>query len=180
MNIPCVLIPVIVGLICAILGYLLGKMFSKSDSDSNSLQYDLDNCLEKSNQYSKKIAALEIELALAKKNSVQSFVGTQAPLLVFDSALAATVYGKKIKENDLKVVEGIGPKIEELYHQHGITTWKILSETSTEKLQKILDEEGERFMIHNAGTWARQAALAYKGEWKELKEWQGILDGGKE
>ncbi|HEY6144555.1 MAG TPA: hypothetical protein VIV55_14180 [Flavobacterium sp.] len=170
MNIPCILIPVIVGLICALLGYLLGKMYGKNDSDSSSLQSDLDACLKKSNQYSKTIATLEAELAAAKKASAQSF----------DAGLATTVFGKKIKENDLKIIEGIGPIIEELYHENGITTWKILSETPTDKLQKILDDQGERFVAHNPGTWPKQALLAYQGKWQELKDWQDALDGGKE
>lgn len=180
MNIPCVLIPVIVGLICTLLGYLLGKMFAKNDSNSDSLRFDLDACLEKSNRYSKTITTLEAELAAAKKASIQSFANTSVIFIPFDASLAATVYGKKIKENDLKIIEGIGPKIEELYHKNGIMTWKDLSETTTEKLQKILDDEGERFTIHNAGTWARQALLAYQGKWQELKDWQDQLDGGKE
>ena len=65
MNIPCFLIPVIVGLICALLGYLLGKMLAKSDTDSGDLKVDLDACLAKSAQYAKTIASLESELDLA-------------------------------------------------------------------------------------------------------------------
>ena len=185
MNIPCILIPVIVGLICAILGYLLGKLFGNKSIDSSSIQNDLDVCLEKSRRYSKTIESLEAELALAKKSSAaassQSFVGTQTkPTFLFDSVLAEKVFGKKIKENDLKIVEGIGPKIEELYHAAGITTWQAMSETSVEKLQAVIDAAGERFSIHEAGTWAKQAELAYQGKWQELKDWQDQLDGGKE
>jgi len=77
-------------------------------------------------------------------------------------------------------VEGIGPKIEELYHNAGIKTWKELSETTVEKSQAILDEAGERFSVHNPATWSKQAELAYQGKWQELKDWQETLDGGKE
>ena len=71
-------------------------------------------------------------------------------------------------------------KIEELYHAAGITTWQAMSETSVEKLQAVIDAAGERFSIHEAGTWAKQAELAYQGKWQELKDWQDQLDGGKE
>ncbi|MBF4505094.1 hypothetical protein IRZ83_00345 [Flavobacterium sp. JLP] len=182
MNIPCILIPVLVGLICAILGYLLGKMNSKKeDSLATSLQEDLDACKANTKNLTAKIAALETELAAKAKitPSPQSYVAV-TPTILFDSALAATVFGKKIKENDLKIVEGIGPKIEALFNEAGIITWHQLSDTSTEKLQSILDAGGENYAIHNPSTWAKQALLAYQGKWQELKDMQEGLLGGKE
>lgn len=183
MNIPCILIPALVGLICGILGYLLGKMNSKGDDSlALSLQADLDACKANTRSLNAKISSLEADLA-AKANintSTQSFAANAAPGILFDSALAATAYGKKVKENDLKVVEGIGPKIEALFNAAGITTWRELSETPTEKLQSILDAGGENFAIHNPSTWAKQALLAYQGKWQELKDWQQNLLGGKE
>lgn len=185
MNIPCILIPVLVGLICGILGYLLGKLNSKGDDSlALSLQADLDACKANTRNLNTKIASLEADL-VAKANIVapisptQSF-GNVAPVLLFDSALASTIYGKKIRENDLKIVEGIGPKIEALFNAAGITTWKELSETSTEKSQAILDTGGENYAIHNPSTWAKQALFAYQGKWQELKDWQQGLLGGKE
>lgn len=183
MNIPCILIPVLVGLICGILGYLLGKMNSKGDDSlALSLQADLDACKANTRNLNAKISSLEADLASKATISTptQSFTATAAPALLFDAALATTVYGKKIKENDLKIVEGIGPKIEALFNAAGITTWKELSETSTEKLQSILDAGGENYAIHNPSTWAKQALLAYQGKWQELKDWQQGLLGGKE
>ncbi|MEO8516130.1 MAG: hypothetical protein ABI426_05265 [Flavobacterium sp.] len=190
MNIPCFLIPVIVGLICALLGYLLGKMMSGgntvtsnnfADTSSNSLQTDLDACKANSAKLNATISSLQTELNSLKTKhaSTQSFVATE-PLILFDADLAASIYGKKITQDDLKIVEGIGPKIEELYHNAGITTWKALSETSLEKSQSILHEAGERYAMHNPSTWAKQCLLAYQGKWNELKDWQESLDGGKE
>lgn len=190
MNIPCFLIPVIVGLICALLGYLLGRMMSGgktvattnfANTDSSSLQTDLDACKANSARLSATISSLQTELDLlkAKHSSTQSFVATET-LIPFDADLAASVYGKKITQDDLKIVEGIGPKIEELYHNAGIATWKALSETPLEKSQSILHEAGERFAMHNPSTWAKQCLLAYQGKWNELKDWQDSLDGGKE
>jgi len=183
MNIPCILIPVLVGLICGILGYLLGKMNSKGDDSlALSLQADLDACKANTRNLNAKISSLEADLASKAtiSSSAQSFSSAAAPAFLFDASLAATLYGKKIKENDLKIVEGIGPKIEALFNAAGITTWRELSETSTEKLQSILDAGGENYAIHNPSTWAKQASLAYQGKWQELKDWQQGLLGGKE
>ena len=180
MNIPCILIPILVGLICGILGYLLGKMNSKNDDSlSASLQTDLDACKANTRNLNAKIATLEADLAAKTKASVQSFATAPADI-VFDAGLAANVFGKKIKENDLKIVEGIGPKIEALFNASGINTWYELSQASTEKMQSILDAGGENYAMHNPSTWAKQALLAYQGKWQDLKEWQENLLGGKE
>ncbi|MDP5198800.1 hypothetical protein [Flavobacterium sp. DG2-3] len=181
MNIPCILIPILVGLICVILGYLLGKMNSKNDDSlTASLQADLDACRANTKNLNARIATLEADLAAKVNASAQSFASTAAPVFLFDSELATSALGRKIKENDLKIVEGIGPKIEALFNEAGIKTWYELSEASTEKLQSILDAGGENYAIHNPSTWARQALMAYQGKWKELKDWQESLLGGKE
>lgn len=82
--------------------------------------------------------------------------------------------------DDLKKVEGIGPKIEELLNNAGINTWNQLSNASVEDLNTILANAGSRYTQHNPGTWARQAAMCVEGKWDELAKWQDELDGGKE
>ncbi|WKL49167.1 hypothetical protein Q1W71_05120 [Flavobacterium pectinovorum] len=181
MNIPCILIPVLVGLICGILGYLLGKMNSRDSSLAADLQADLDACKANTKSLNTKILSLETDLAakLSAPNK-QSFAASSTPVFLFDQNLAASIFNKKIAENDLKIVEGIGPKIETLMNAAGINTWQELSEASTEKLQAILDAGGENYAIHNPSTWAKQALLAYEGKWEDLKDLQENLIGGKE
>ncbi|WP_412759620.1 50S ribosomal protein L27 [Neolewinella agarilytica] len=87
--------------------------------------------------------------------------------------------GKKIKQDDLKVVEGIGPKIEGLLHAIDIKTWRELAEAPLEKVQAMLDEAGPRYRIHNPATWSEQALLAADEKWAELEKLQDELDGGK-
>ena len=88
--------------------------------------------------------------------------------------------GKKIKLDDLKVIEGIGPKIEGLMNDAGIHTWSDLASTSMDKLQAILDEAGPRYRMHDPGTWAKQAKLAAEAKWEELEAYQDELKGGRE
>lgn len=80
--------------------------------------------------------------------------------------------GKKINLDDLKVVEGIGPKIEGLLNDAGIHTWADLAGAPTEKVQAILDEAGPRYNMHDPATWAAQAKLADAGKWEELETLQ--------
>ena len=101
--------------------------------------------------------------------------------LTFNAIKAEEVMGKEIVANDLKVIEGIGPKIESILRHHGINTWYELSESKNETITKnLITDGGDKFRIHDPVSWPRQAELAFKGEWKELKEYQDFLQGGKE
>jgi predicted flap endonuclease-1-like 5' DNA nuclease len=86
---------------------------------------------------------------------------------------------KKWKQDDLKAVEGIGPKIAGLLQESGIKTWKALSNASVDKLNEVLTKAGPRFKLADPGTWPKQAQLADEGKWDELQEYQDFLDGGK-
>jgi large subunit ribosomal protein L27 len=104
----------------------------------------------------------------------------EKPAKTTKSASITLPSGKKVKQDDLKLVEGIGPKIEELMHAAGITTWAQLAAASNETLEAILDEAGPRFRIHDPATWSKQAAMADAAQWEELEAYQDHLKGGKE
>ena len=80
------------------------------------------------------------------------------------------------KADDLKKIEGIGPKISQTLIEAGILTFAELAKTKPEKISKII--EGVRGN-HVTDTWPAQAQLAADGKWDELKKWQDELDGGK-
>jgi predicted flap endonuclease-1-like 5' DNA nuclease len=84
-----------------------------------------------------------------------------------------------ITQDDLKVVEGIGPKIEELLFKAGIFTYSELAAAPVSRLREILTEAGPRFAMHDPGTWSAQSLLAANGEWENLKAYQDFLDAGK-
>lgn len=87
---------------------------------------------------------------------------------------------RAIKANDLKVVEGIGPKIEKILFDAGIQTLSDLANASVEHLKEVLNKAGDRYRIHDPSTWPEQAKLAAAGELEKLKEYQDFLSGGKE
>ena len=97
---------------------------------------------------------------------------------VLDTA-AAKAAGFKLKgPNDLTVVEGIGPKINELFNNAGVVTFAQLASQSISQMQKVLDDAGPRYKLAKPGTWAQQAALASENKWAELKALQDKLNGG--
>lgn len=86
---------------------------------------------------------------------------------------------RRYKQDDLKAVEGVGPKIAELLNNGGITTWRELANTDVATIQGILDAAGSRYKLADPGTWPKQAELAADGKWDELTEYQDFLQGGK-
>lgn len=81
---------------------------------------------------------------------------------------------------DLKRVEGIGPKIEELLHNAGILTFAQLADADEERVRAILAEGGERYRMADPHSWSQQARLAAEGRWEELATLQDSLKGGRE
>ncbi|PQV51673.1 LSU ribosomal protein L21P [Jejuia pallidilutea] len=80
------------------------------------------------------------------------------------------------KADDLKKIEGIGPKIASTLVEAGIATFAELAKTDADKISEIIaDVRGN----HVTDTWPAQAKLAAEGKWDELKKWQDELDGGK-
>jgi len=86
---------------------------------------------------------------------------------------------KKAKKDDLKKIEGIGPKIAGLLNKANIITFKDLSKAKVNTLKKILDDAGSRYQMHDPSTWPKQSALADQDKWKELEKLQDNLKGGR-
>ncbi len=100
--------------------------------------------------------------------------------VVEEKKAAAPKKEKGPKLDDLKIIEGVGPKIEQLLKDGGINTWVELSEAEVDRLKEILDAAGPRYQIHDPSTWPAQAKFASEGKWEELKEYQDMLMGGRE
>ncbi len=87
-------------------------------------------------------------------------------------------YLKTWAKDDLKVIEGIGPKIAELLINAGINTWKQLADAPVDKIQSILDAAGPSYQMAKPGSWPQQAALAAAGKFDELQSLQDELIAG--
>ncbi|WP_405222801.1 50S ribosomal protein L21 [Dokdonia sp. Asnod1-B02] len=119
------------------------------------------------------IATSGAKKAAPKKEEKKAEPKAAAP--VKETAPKATAK-KSSKADDLKKVEGIGPKIAETLVEAGISTFAELAKTDAAKISEII--AGVRGN-HVTDTWPAQAQLAADGKWDELKKWQDELDGGK-
>ena len=151
------LIFIVAGILGYIIGYRRGDV-EALESQLAGLEGDLDDCLR-----------TKVPVVAAP---VVAFV---APVV----AAAAPVVAAPVVPDDLKVVEGIGPKIEGLFNAAGIFTFKQLAAADPAHLKEILVNAGSRFQMHDPTTWPDQSAMARDGKWDELKKWQDELNKGK-
>jgi large subunit ribosomal protein L15 len=95
------------------------------------------------------------------------------------SDLAAQESVKISKVDDLKLIEGIGPKIADLFISAGIDSFEKLAIATLEDMKSILETGGSRYTMHDPTSWPQQAGLARDGKMEELKELQDRLNAGK-
>ncbi|WP_299366841.1 50S ribosomal protein L21 [Winogradskyella sp.] len=119
------------------------------------------------------ITASGAKKAAPKKESAKADTTKKA-----EPKAAAKTEAKKTtgKADDLKKIEGIGPKIASTLIEAGITTYADLAKAKPEAISEIIANVRGN---HVTDTWPEQAKLAAEGKWDELKKWQDELDGGK-
>jgi predicted flap endonuclease-1-like 5' DNA nuclease len=80
--------------------------------------------------------------------------------------------------DDLTMIEGVGPKIQELLYQNGIRTYAELADSDVERLKAILAGGGAAFRMADPSSWPRQARLAAAHDWVQLQTLKEQLTGG--
>lgn len=92
--------------------------------------------------------------AVAKKAPVKKAVTIKAPE---KKAVAIKVEKKVADKNDLKVIKGIGPKMETLMNDNGITSYEDLEKITLTNLEKVLTDAGMNTKMYNSADWKVQA-----------------------
>ena len=118
-------------------------------------------------------AKAKAEKPVAKEEASKAKKSAAKPTAKKEAPKKATA---KAKADDLKKIEGIGPKIASTLAEAGIDTFAKLAKTDAVKISEIIAEVRGN---HVTDTWPKQAEMAAAGQWDELKKWQDELDGGK-
>jgi len=98
-------------------------------------------------------------------------------------AIATLSFQSEVEEittptpDDLKLIEGIGPKIASILNTRGIYTFAQLACVEPDELRKMMQDAGLRLAAPD--TWPAQAQLAADGKLDELKALQDHLKGGR-
>ncbi|WP_435624713.1 hypothetical protein [Flagellimonas sp.] len=64
---------------------------------------------------------------------------------------------KATAKDDLKLIKGIGPKLEQLFNENGIETFAQLAKASEAKIKSILEKAGPVFKSVNFSNWVKEA-----------------------
>lgn len=105
-------------------------------------------------------------------------VAPEAATSTAGASRMATAVAEVDEPDDLKKIEGIGPKIASVLAEAGVITFSELAEMTPQAIRDILDEAGMS-AVHNPTTWPDQAVLAAAGKWDELESLQDKLVGGR-
>jgi predicted flap endonuclease-1-like 5' DNA nuclease len=154
-------------LVAFILGYLFRYFLSKNGEVQQS---DYDEVSHKNSLLSNQ---LDVQKNEVKRLKAELEKCQKANVLAFKSG------AEPAHKDDLKIVEGIGPKIEQLLYAARIYTWDDLSKTEVRVIQTILDKAGPNYKVHNPESWPFQAKLAAENKWDELKKWQNDHKAGR-
>jgi predicted flap endonuclease-1-like 5' DNA nuclease len=76
--------------------------------------------------------------------------------------------------DDLRTIEGIGPKIAATLKAVGIVTFADLASRQPGDVERIVRDAGVR-MVGRANTWVEQAKLAAEGRWEDLENYKASL-----
>jgi len=155
------------------------------DEHDARLKRDFDYALQQSNaQHRIEFAALKgdyeqriDELTLLARS--QTIVTTEPVASYGGNGAISHVKADTLTIDDLTVIEGIGPKANNLLHDAGINSYRDLAHADIGTLQHILDDAGSRFRLLTPATWPQQANLAAEGHWDALAQLKDQLDGGK-
>lgn len=92
---------------------------------------------------------------------------------------AARAAGFNLKHaDDLTIIEGIGPRTDDLLRAYGIGSFAQLARLHGAELEDILERGGPAFRLAKPASWAEQARLAAENRWPELKRLQQEMIGG--
>jgi predicted flap endonuclease-1-like 5' DNA nuclease len=91
--------------------------------------------------------------------------------------LSVAAISPATKRDNLKRIEGIGPRISALLQEAGVTTFAQLAVTEVSRLEQIV--RGAHLEMIDPGTWPEQARLAADGRWDALQVLQDELKGGR-
>jgi hypothetical protein len=95
------------------------------------------------------------------------------------SRAAATAPAAAVPD-DLKRIEGIGPKISNVFRAAGIATFAQLAATDVERLRQVLEAANPNLLrLADPTTWPEQAKLAASGNWEALEALQDELKAGR-
>ncbi len=107
-----------------------------------------------------KVDAIQTEFNVRTKSvNAPSKVKKATPVKVASKKVTTA---KTVKMTDLKVIDGIGPKMERILNTGGIKSIDALAKSTISKVEKAIEKSGSSFRGINAEAWLTQAKQIIK------------------
>lgn len=146
-----------------------------ADRDVTQHKETVDSLHATLDSYQQRLRIIEDELTQAKSSQVNGKKPAATMQTRANYEHVSQLLGRQVTENDLTLITGIGPKTAALLRDNKIKTWEKLAKTSVQALRDILEEAGGVYKSIDPSTWARQAKMASKSEWRKLRVYQETL-----
>lgn len=124
--------------------------------------------------------------ATENRSDVTSIASSLAGAAISSSSESNQPSGSKksiysgLKADNLQIVEGIGPKMESVLKENGVSNHSDLAKQTPDSLLTILSKYGDKYKIIDPSTWAQQAGYAANEDFDGMIDLQKKLDGGKD
>ena len=116
-------------------------------------------------------AAKQVKSAQAKAKAPAAAATAATAAVIAETPAAPTP-----RKDDLTRIEGIGPAIANALRAAGVTSYAQLAAMTPDQIRVVLSKAG---ISGDPKTWPKQAQLAAAGQWRELKDYQAKLKGGR-
>ncbi len=86
-----------------------------------------------------------------------------------EQEIATLIARVNAMQDDLSIIDGIGPKISAVLGLAGIKSFSQLASTDEDRIRNILEAENPNLLrLTDPSTWFEQARMAADGDWKAL------------
>ncbi len=157
------------------------KFVKKAEKMSNKLKKDITETID---EVKEKIEDYTEDIVEDVKDKVEDMIGTKklAPKKTSKKVPVKKEAAKKVEvekvvapktneKNDLKVIKGIGPKLEETLNKVGLVAYDQLAKMTLKDMRALLTEAGVNAKMYDVSGWKAQAKLAVKGDMDAVANW---------
>ena len=109
----------------------------------------------------------KVKKSVAKVKETVKSTAQEATKKIGAQAKKVATTASEFAKDDLKLINGIGPKLEKIFNENGIETFAQLAKASEEQIKDILEKAGPIFKNANFSDWTKQAENMDKADTKE-------------
>lgn len=97
-------------------------------------------------------------------------------LIEKEQELATLLARTSAMQDDLTVLDGIGPKVSSILRLAGVNSFQRLADIDENRIREILEAENPGLLqLTDPTTWPEQARIAAEGDWESINSLKDVL-----